>query len=375
MARHGENIRKRADGRWEGRYRAYSGEKNKEVYRSVYGNSYAEVKEKRMKIAAGISAAVLTRPQEAENKPQQVPDFNTVAAEWMQADTRNCKHSTCIKYAAVYNKYLAGTIGMCRITEISDSLLKENLSGSLSDSLLKSIYCVVNQILLYAEEHYSLCIPKLKMNIPKQKKKPVEVLDRREQEKLLSCLYHDMDTGKLAVILCICTGLRLGEVCALKWTDIDFKNRIMKVNRTVQRISAVNASRKTVLLETLPKSECSRREIPISKNLAEMLFEFQNNQDYVFGGNKPMEPRTLQYRFKRHLQEAQLPGRNFHILRHTFATNCIESGADVKSLSEILGHSDVRTTLSRYVHPSMDTKRKSLNVLWNFYGQFVGQTD
>ena len=86
-----------------------------------------------------------------------------------------------------------------------------------------------------------------------------------------------------------------------------------------------------------------------------------------------MEPRTLQYHFKKILKEADLTDKNFHILRHTFATNCIEGGTDVKSLSEMLGHSDVQITLNRYVHPTMDTKRRHLDVLSLFYGQIYGQ--
>ena len=118
-----------------------------------------------------------------------------------------------------------------------------------------------------------------------------------------------------------------------------------------------------MLLELEPKSEYSRREIPLSSAVLELLLRFPSDKEYIFGGDKPVEPRTMQNRFKKLLQAAGLPERNFHILRHTFATNCIEGGTDVKSLSEILGHSDVKITLNRYVHPSMDTKRKHLDIL------------
>lgn len=93
----------------------------------------------------------------------------------------------------------------------------------------------------------------------------------------------------------------------------------------------------------------------------------------MFGGNKSLEPRTMQYRFQKILNDAGIDGRNFHILRHTYATNCVESGMDVKALSAILGHSDVKITLNRYVHPTMDSKRRQMRRLPDFYGQIRGQ--
>lgn len=203
--------------------------------------------------------------------------------------------------------------------------------------------------------------------------KPVIVLTRKEQMKLLSVLKQDIDPFKTAIALSLYTGLRLGEICALKWTDIDAENRLVTVNRTVQRLKLDGHRSKTILLETDPKSEYSKREIPLSNTVFALLTQFSGKKEYIFGGGKPMDPRTMQNHFKRLLQSAGLPDRNFHILRHTFATNCIEGGTDVKSLSEILGHSDVQITLNRYVHPSMDTKRKYMDVLSLFYGQIYGQ--
>ena len=167
--------------------------------------------------------------------------------------------------------------------------------------------------------------------------------------------------------------MRLGELCALKWTDIDFENRTVTVNRTVQRLAVGDQVSKTVLMETDPKSESSRRTIPLTAPILERLLNLKEDKPYVFGGEKPQDPRTLQYGFKRLLKEAQVEERNFHILRHAFATNCIENGMDAKALSEILGHSDVKITLNRYVHPTMDTKREQIGMLSDFYGQICGQ--
>lgn len=187
-------------------------------------------------------------------------------------------------------------------------------------------------------------------------------------------LCQETDIFKNAVLVCLFTGLRLGELCALKWSDIDMTGKTLTVNRTVQRLHTEGLKTATALVETMPKSECSRREIPLSDMVLELFINLKNDGEYIFGGGKPLEPRTIQYRFKKMLKDAQLPDKNFHILRHTFSTNCIEGGTDVKSLSEMLGHSDVQITLNRYVHPSMDTKRQYMNELTGFYGQICGHT-
>ena len=182
-----------------------------------------------------------------------------------------------------------------------------------------------------------------------------------------------MDISKAGIFLCLSTGLRLGEICSLKWVDIDQERRLLHVNRTVQRIKSKEGPAKTVLLETAPKSVFSNREIPMPDTLLALLMPFKKaGQEYILCTNKPMEPRTYQNHFKRYLGETKIPNYNFHTLRHTFATNCIDSGMDIKSLSEILGHSNVQITLDRYVHPSMDTKRKYINALSVDYGQLCG---
>lgn len=145
------------------------------------------------------------------------------------------------------------------------------------------------------------------------------------------------------------------------------------MNRTVQRLYTDGYRTKTILLETEPKSIYSRREIPLSDAMLNQLITLHNKEEYIFGRDKPLEPRTLQNYFKRILEDAGQTPKNFHILRHTFATNCIEGGTDVKSLSELLGHSDIQITLNRYVHPSMETKRKCMDRLSLFYGQIYGQ--
>ena len=375
MARHGENIRKRADGRWEGRYPIYSEEKGRKLYRSVYGGSYKEVKEK---LAQRNSCPQKTAERIGEVWSQDSNFhgkilFTDAAEEWFAEVRKSKKQSTYIKYMLIYSNHLEKPFSNMELNKITDSLAAEKFSGPLSNSTRKSIYCVLNQILKFASRKYSFLVPNLKNPVLESCCKPVEVLTRTEQGRLLSSLYSETDLFKTAILLCLYTGLRLGELCALKWSDIDFENGLVKVSSTVQRLYIEGEETKTGLLETSPKSEFSRREIPLSSAVADKIVGFKNRKTYVFGGMKPVEPRTMQNHFKKIIREAGLPDKNFHILRHTFATNCVEGGTDVKSLIEILGHSDVQITLNRYVHPSMDTKRRYIDSLSAFYGQIHGQ--
>lgn len=376
MARHGENIRKRKDGRWEGRYPVYSEKKERRVYCSVYGRTYDEVREK-LTIKKNL---VKGHPETVERADSQKIhilksiSFSEAAQDWLEQVRKKRKLSTYIKYNLIYQNHIKKIFGDVTLFEITDSIVKERLPESLSYSVYKSIYCVLNQILKFVSVRHSLTVSSLKRPCLRVCNKPVKVLSKREQKQLISILYHETDLFKMAVLFVLFTGLRLGEVCALKWEDIDLENKILTVNRTVQRLYNEGHQTKTILMETMPKSIHSVREIPLSVPIMNLLIEFHNDKEYVFGGDKPMEPRTMQYHFKKILEEAKLSDTNFHILRHTFSTNCIEDGMDVKSLSEMLGHSDVQITLNRYVHPSLDTKRQYMDKLSVFYGQIHGRT-
>ncbi len=366
MARRGENIRKRNDGRWEGRYVIRTNGCGR--YRSVYAKTYLEVKEK-------LLAAKMHAAEGAQSPPAKQADllFDAVAREWLGQVKDTRKQSTYVKYSVIYNTYLCSQLGSLPIARIDAEQIREQLRIPSSESTEKSIYCVLNQILGYGEEKCSMQKISLKRKGTKKKKETAQALTLTEQMKLIQFLYQDMDIYKFGILLCLSTGLRLGEICALKWEDIDMELKLLNVNRTVQRIPVSEGNAKTKLVEDIPKTECSRREIPLSEPLAVLLTEFKGTDHYLLNGAKPMEPRTYQNKFKTYLKQAGLEDTNFHVLRHTFATNCIDNGADVKSISEVLGHSDVKITLNRYVHPSFSTKRSHLDSLFSIYGQYKGQ--
>lgn len=372
MSRRGENIRKRKDGRWEGRYSAKDLQTGRSLVHSVYARSYGEVREKLSKARQSVKGI----PK--ENIKEGTICFHTAAEEWLAVACSEKKHSTYVKYRSVYNNYIREKIGGFLFSQLDPEILDPIFQGEgrkpLSNSLQNSISCVLNQILNYAvSHHYSIAI---NYSRPKRGKVPsrAEALSLSEQTRLFQYLYDEMDIYKLGIVVCISTGLRLGEICSLKWKDIDLEEKTMRVNTTVQRIPVEGKASRTRLLEGEPKSMFSKREIPLSDDLVRLLHDYHTGSwEYVINKNRPMEPRTYQNKFQKYLQSAGVKKTNFHTLRHTFATNCISGGVDIKSLSEILGHSDVRITLNRYIHPTEEVKRGHMNSLSAIYGQFLGQ--
>lgn len=377
MSKRGENIRKRPDGRWEGRFRVKDPVTGKQKDRSVYAKTYAEVKAKLAEIKYNL--------QKQSKETVVLYEENNIlleeiAREWLIRTAVSKKRSTYIKYRRIYEKHLAEELTGISLADLSENggMLQDKFcfeNRKLSDSLTKSIYCVLNQILQYGNANYHVNISLHDMPRRSKTLRPVNSLTQSEQICLLRKLYQNMDQCSLGILLCLSTGLRLGEICALKWSDIDLNGRILYVNRTVQRIAVDQQSTKTVLWEDTPKSIFSKREIPIPDNIMPYLLSMKQPAEYVISGDVPTEPRTYQYRFQKILFEAGIAKHNFHILRHTFATNCISSGADIKSLSEILGHSSVYITLNRYVHPTIDTKRRHLNNLSLVYDRYMEGKD
>lgn len=383
MPRRGENIHKRNDGRWEGRYR-YREADGTYKYKSIYGKTYREIKERLNSMLSQSNAAneLLLKDEQAQFRDcyKSNVSFKEVSEKWLTHIEETRKYSTYIKYLKLYERYIKETLQNAYISEISNDLVTEKLFNSdlrlnISTNIKHSILAIINQILKYANEYYLCPAIKLSNKYPKDRNDHIEIIKHSDQALLLRYLYQDIDVSKAGIILCISTGLRLGEICSLKWEDIDLDQMIIHVNSTVQRIALLNQESKTALMITSPKSVFSVREIPISKEIKELLLQVKKcDQGYLLGGDKPMEPRTYQNRFKKYLREIKVKEYNFHILRHTFATNCIDNGMDVKSLSEILGHSDVQITLNKYVHPTMETKRKYIAALSSVYSQYCGQT-
>lgn len=373
MARRGENIRKRSDGRWEGRYICGRDVIGRPQYRSIYGKSYQEVRTKLQE----------KKKQQEERVARLTSGDRTVeqiAEDWLLEIQKTKKHSTYIKYQLIYLNHIQKHIGELPVLQVTDEichklLCQESKKEILSKSTLNSMRNVLRQIL----EHGGNGIAIKGSDIPSASADCVlpriTIFSRWEQGLLLQYLNQDITPYKLGILVCLLTGIRLGEICALETKDICLTQKTISIRQTVQRIRTTDDTTKTSLIVTPPKTLHSRREIPICSTLEPLLYEHMPEKKYLLNGNRPMEPRTYQYMFTRYLRELALQNKNFHALRHTFATNCIASGMEPKCLSEILGHSNVQTTLNRYVHPTPEMKQKQMDTFATNYGQISGQEE
>ena len=346
MSRRGTNIRKRADGRWEGRYYIVDTAGSKKC-KSVYGHSYKEVTERL------LTAKAASLNQTAAHK-QSAITVKEVAEKWLKSIASNRKCSTIQKYSTIYNKYIKPNWGESVIDELNQNEILKELPETAGESVTKSILCIFNSILAYGAATYGTGEIHLSYRAKRSSVTPsnnINTINTTDQQKLTEYLLTELDIYKLGILLCLFMGLRLGEICALKWEDIDMISRTLHVNRTVQRLP----------VDTVH----SLREIPIPDFIYDKLLDYYNTSmkgdSYFLKKNQPMDPRTYQNRFHIYIREAGIGNTHFHALRHTFATNCISSGADAKSVSEILGHSNVNITLNRYVHPNLETKRSAIN--------------
>lgn len=367
MPKRGENIHKRKDGRWEGRYKNGTNSFGKTVYSSVYGKTYNETKDKLIKAIAC---------SEKPNMLKTTYTFKEIAKLWKVANKRNFKGSTELKYDNLIEKHIMPFLGNYNISNITSFVLNEYIctklntgridnKGGLSPSYVKSIMVIIVSIIKFAVDEH-LCEPIVLSSCKIQTyKKKIKVLTQDDQVCLENNLLSDTDITKLGILISLRTGLRIGEVCALKWSDIDFVNHIIHIHATVSRVKDKNGKGTKLIIEK-PKTKSSNREIPIPSDLYEVLISMKKISVSAFvisDRDTFISPRTYEYRYHKVLKSSNVENVNYHTLRHTFATRCIEKGVDVKSLSEILGHSNISTTLNTYVHSSIEFKKIQLEKL------------
>lgn len=255
---------------------------------------------------------------------------------------------------------------VCQNNNIVQRFINQKLSAekcSLSPKSVRELVNIIKNTLAYAENYGFQSKCKYELLIVRNSFKPIRVLNKNEEKALLNTLESDINIFKLGILISLLTGVRIGELCALRWEDIDFKECLITVNRTMQRVQVEGKDNKTEIIITTPKTNASIRQIPIPKMLVDYIIGFKSSNDQYILTNKNgnyIEPRVMQYKFKKYIQIAGISDANFHALRHTFATRCIEAGVDVKVLSEVLGHSNVNITLDRYVHNSIDYKKDNI---------------
>ena len=295
--------------------------------------------------------------------------FEKYCNQWLLAIRPNLKASSYARYCGhIANHIIPFLGGFCgsALTEAelsAFSLFLEKNQG-LSSKTQKDVLVLLTSILKYAgkfEPEYLDHLPEY----PRIMRKEMRVLTRHEQKILVDYLMQDMDTVKFGVLLALLTGMRIGEICALQWSNISIREGKILVRFTMQRIPSENADDpcRTRILITSPKTEKSIRTIPMSELALNLCRKMQcrASEAYILTGNREyMEPRTPQYRFLKYTRDCRV---HFHTLRHTFATRCMEVGMEIKVLSEILGHSNISITLDRYVHASFDIKKENIKKL------------
>ena len=276
------------------------------------------------------------------------------------------KTSSLSTYSYTINSYILPYFPTY-IEQINEGFLQDLIETYLLKANRKSmtdIILLVNDILKYAFlKHYLKTLYKLP--IPKGNKKKIEVFTMNEQEILIHYLLEHFNNFNFGILLSLFTGIRIGELSALLLNDLD---EVLHINKTLQRVKCFdeNSTAKTVVIVDSPKSKTSIRDIPLQSFLQELISGLSRLDGTCYlltGTRKYIEPRTVERRFKKILEECHIPPRKFHILRHTFATNAVKRGFEIKTLSEILGHSSVKITLDLYVHIDMETKSHFMNML------------
>lgn len=356
--RKGQNIYKRQDGRWEAKYKDGYMSNGKPKYKSVYGKTYSEAREKRDKLKAV-----------GEIKEKYLV-FSVLFERYMKNIKYKVKDSTFSLYYFLYEKHLSSIFAGVRVSVINNEMINNSMLVLLekyTPKYVKDILVLFMSVLKFGIDEKYIKVVFKPINI-KIDSKDFEIFTIEEQTKLESYLLNRLDYVSLGILLCLSTGLRIGELCGLKLEDINLQDKVLYVSKTLQRIKNTdsNAQSKTRIVIDTPKSRNSIREVPIPDYLVTLLKMHSRGLYrgcYLLTGKieKFLEPRSMQYHFEKILKACQIDKKNFHCLRHTFATRAIqEEQFDLKTLSEILGHSDIQITLRKYIHSNIEVKKKEM---------------
>ena len=294
--------------------------------------------------------------------------FKSVVELWQADKQQFVKKSTFAAYSLLIANHLLPAFS--EVNDISEEDVQQfvfkKLKEGLSQKSVKDILIVLKMILRYGAKHNLMEHRQIDIRFPTERERQeVEVLSKANQRKIMEFVKNNFTFQNLGIYICLSAGLRIGEVCALTWNDIDAEQGVIYVNKTIQRIYLVGEieKRTEVIIDT-PKSKNSIREIPMTKELLRMvkpLKKVVNSSFFVLTNSAaPTEPRTYRNYYKRLMKQLDIPALKFHGLRHSFATRCIESNCDYKTVSVLLGHSNISTTLNLYVHPNMEQKKRCI---------------
>lgn len=294
--------------------------------------------------------------------PKSGHTLDAILNDWLDHTRAKVKRSTFATYLGVADRYVRSTLGALTTDELTNAELEkflESAARTYSSATVRVICHVLRAVLEYASAQGYATPAGPGFAAPKSEYREARTLSSEEQLRLLDWLRSRESPAEFGILLCLATGMRLGEACGLRWDDIPEGRYIIYIRRTLQRLPVQDGSGKTALVFGPPKSASSARAIPVPASLRDRLDELRRDDScYVLTGtDAPMEPRRFQRQFKSALRAAGVQDINFHALRHTFATNCVSLGCDAATLARLLGHSDVAVTLNTYVHPSFEAMR------------------
>lgn len=360
--RTGPNIYKRKDGRWEARVLLARKPGGKSRYKYLYASTYREAARAKTNYENALSASVKITPMNSLS-------FSEATRKWLDAFQKKWKPATYNKYVNCLKKYILPeweAVAVAGITQECYDTLIFHLEETLSGSSLRT----VNTVIIGCLKHSLRCVPLLcKTPTENPKNTSLVTLSELEAARLTEALCERSDLSAVGIMLALHSGIRIGELCALRWEDICIEQQLLHIRHTLQRIQvphAVPGQPKTSLQLGLPKNK-RERKIPIHPAIFQQLQDlgriYPPSAYLLSGTEKPVESRTITNRFKRILKDTGIRDIHFHALRHTFATRCVESNVNIPALSEMLGHSSIKITVDRYVHLSQKFKQSQIKIL------------
>lgn len=297
---------------------------------------------------------------------------------WLLEKKDYIKESTYANYSNNIFNHIIPKLGNYYLNELNHKVIQDFLlelskngrkdnTGGLAEKTIKDITIIIKGSIKKGINEDKIKHIELTFNYPKDNKEnKLYVLTKREQNKITNYVLENINSRNVGLLISLYSGIRIGELCALRWEDVDFKKNCLTINKTIQRVYIKDKNKNiSKVIITTPKTKNANREIPINKDFLEILKKVKSDKKhYILTGNeKYIEPRTYRKYFNKILDELRIKHFNFHSLRHTFATNCISLGVDYKTVSELLGHANVNITLNLYVHPRYSQKKKCIDLV------------
>lgn len=373
MSKKGENIYKRKDGRWEGRYPKGRNENGKLIYGYIYAPKYSMVR-KKLNVLKAQYGDFSSKVSLYEGTVEEWLTF------WLHVTKENIKPSTYANYNSRIENYIVPFLGKKKLIHLTnrhtEGFMNHLIQLKLAPATVRSIFMVLKSATRKAfQGNYILTDPCNEIKMSFGPMKEVAVLTKQEQKKIETVAFQETECSP--VVLALYTGLRIGEISGLKWSDIDFERDVIYVRRTLTRVSVKSSSDKTKVIFSTPKTKSSLRSIPLAKNLKYYLEQKQatakaTSEFVISCKGTYAEPRVISYRFRKTIEQAGIRRIHFHMLRHTFATRCVEQGIDIATVSKLLGHSSIKMTLDTYTDSLWESRKEAVAILDNQLKESVG---